>query len=113
MDYDPPLTPQQRRLLGQLKGKSQSPFAGSPWWIDEADYDEVGYGKVRVNLDSPGKVKLMATRKFVASFVVEANITDKYDQSIKVGLLSVNLTSDDLTDLLSKAHGHLELVSDK
>lgn len=113
------LTPEQKRLIDRLKGKSKSPFAGSPWdsgaYIDEAVtwVNEPVSGNVRINFDPPRKAQFMATRKFVANLVIEANTTDKYDQTVKVNLLAINLTSDDLADLLSKAHGHLELVSDK
>ena len=70
------------------------------------------YGPVRINIDPPKVKKAMATKKFVATLVIEENSTDKYQNGVKVNLMQIQLTDDDLAEVLRKAHGHLDLVPD-
>lgn len=116
----PPLTPEQQRLLDQLTGKYNTKIRrenlGGSWvnydtWSNSSTPTD-GYGRVRIknNIDTKKKAILMASKKFVASLVIEENKTDKYDNGIKVNLMQIQLTDDDLSTLLRRAHGHLELV---
>lgn len=59
------------------------------------------------------KATPMATPKYAVSVSVSVLGRDEYrDSTTSTALISLDLTSDTLDDLLLKTHGHLELVTD-
>lgn len=85
------LTREQRRLLDQLQGTDVK------------------------NSSNDSKANPMATtptKKYRLSIGIETNSNDRGDYVVQ-RLLSVDLVSDDFAELVTKAHGHLELAMDK
>lgn len=80
----------------------------------------IGTVRIRINADdianetiiSSRKVQPVATKKYVANLVIEENVADQYKNGQKINLMAIQLTDDDLAEVLRKAHGHLDLVPD-